>query len=321
MPRADDNERHSLDHKSSISSLTNEVDNTDPPRRRSSMRRSRRPSGLNLGIDSSDAIPTSQSSPGLSDLPRIYRDRPDSATGLPVPQRSRDSLRREEDERQARLVRDTIAATDARQRARQSREVQDSSRKYFEGSSREHSLERKASDRRATEAKLSGEPGPSARQREIDRRVDAELARVAREKYEAEQRRRPEPARITTSARTYTHTPSSPAGSSRISARTMTDTSSPTLSASTPRYGRALVSQPNPPRDPMAEQGERVIDRAQARGDYMSESLTDMMRNNSFDDYDSYDDGMQSVADSGSRESTRRYKREERRRRREGYNN
>ncbi|PIA93502.1 hypothetical protein CB0940_04250 [Cercospora beticola] len=341
MPRAPINERRSIDPKSSISSLTNEIDDTEPPVRRSSIKRSRRPSGLSLGLDTPGTTPSSQSSPGLSELPKIYRDRPSAGTASPShPFRSGSgnyqSLQdqeREEDERQARLIRDALAATEQRQHDRLSREVRNSARKHSEDLSRESSSEAKAKHRHATAAALTGESSRSAKQqereREIDRRLQADIEQVRLEREAAAMRKRAEyqqqqqlPPSSPTSARTYTYVPTPPPTTiSRrpISARTMTDTSSPTLSARTPRYGPAIVHQPIPPRNPLAEQGERVIQREQARVNDATKRMTEMLENTHMYD-EAYDDGTQISGESSVRSgSDRRYRRGDRRHRRDSY--
>ncbi|KAI5366265.1 hypothetical protein Slin14017_G039050 [Septoria linicola] len=297
MPRAAINERHSLDRRSSISSLTNEVDDTELPQRRSSMKRDRRPSELDLSFSSKDATTSSQSSPGLSELPRIYREPPDSGW-TEAKQRAQRDASYDDDERQARLVRDRLAATDQRQSARETRY---SARKYSEDLSREPSLERKASQRRRTAAALAGGSAAASRQQDIDReserRYQAELAQLEREKIEAADRRRrtqyQESPRTPPSARTYTYTPSSPASSQRprISARTMTYTSSPAQLARPSRYGTPIVHQPNPPRDLLAEQGERVIAREQARANEEARIMTERLNSTRIYD-EAYEDGL-----------------------------
>ena len=341
MPRAPINERRSIDRKSSISSLTNEIDDTEPPTRRSSIKRSRRPSGLSLGLETPGTTPSSQSSPGLSELPKIYRDRPSAGTASPShPFRSGSgnyqSLQdqeREEEERQARLVRDALAATEQRQQDRLSREMRNPARKYSEDLSRESSSEAKAKHRHATAAALTGESSRSAKQqereREIDRRLQADMEQVRLEREAAAMRKRAEyqqqqqlPPSSPTSARTYTYVPTPPPTTIArrpISARTLTDTSSPTLSARTPRYGPAIVHQPIPPRNPLAEQGERVIQREQARVNDATKRMTEMLENTRMYD-EGYDDGTQMSGESSvlSR-SDRRYRRGERQNRRDSY--
>lgn len=326
MPRARVNERRPVGHKSSISSLTNEVDNTAPPRRRSSTKQDDRRRDSTLECDSSDITATSESSPSLSDLPRVYRDRRDSGNNQPHrgdKRRSDDPSRYEEDKRQARPTRDTIAATNERQRAPQYRDAQDSTRTYYGHSLDKLFPEQKDSFGRATEPKLPVAPTFASRQQELDRKWNTEMELVTHEKYAAEQRRQHDPLRITTFAHAYTqrtsssssHQPLTPAGSSRLSARTMTNLSSPTSLARTPRYGPAIVSQPNPPRNSFAKEGERVTNRTQVRGNGASDSLTGMMKRTQLADYDSDDDDVPSVADlSVQRASPRRHKHEERRR-------
>ncbi|KAM3419697.1 hypothetical protein BST61_g3030 [Cercospora zeina] len=341
MSRASINEksRRSLHHTSSISSLTNEIDDTEPPSapplRRPSIKRNRRPTGLDLGLETAKTS-SSQSSPGLSDLPKIDRDRPSAGTTSP-PLRSGSStyrpledLAREEEERQARLVRDSLAATEQRQHDRLSRHVRQSARKHSQDLSRDSPSEEKAKHRQATAAILTGEsPKNSRRQernREIDRRIEAEMAQIKREAEAAERRRveyqQQQYSSSPTSARVYTYMPTSPPTTiSRrpISARTVTDTSSPTPSARTPRYGSAIVHQPIRPRDPLAEQGERVIQREQARVADSAQRMAEMLENTQLYD-EAYDDGMQVIGEPSVRSgSGRRYVRNERRRRHDTY--
>lgn len=326
MPRARVNERRPVGHQQSISSLTNEVDNTAPPRRRSSTKRDDRRRDSTLECQSSDITAISDSSHSLSDLPRVYRDRLDSGTNQPYrgdKRQSDDQSRYEEDKRQARLIRDTIAAANERQRAPQYRDAQDSTRTYYRHSLDKLFPEQKDSSGRATEPNLPGAPTFASRQQEVERKWNAEMELVTHEKYAAEQRRQHDPLRITTLAHAYTqrtsssssHQPLSPAGSSRLSARTMTNLSSPTSLARTPRYGPAIISQPNPPRNSFAKEGERATNRTQVRGNSASDSLTGMMKRTQLADYDSDDDDVPSVTDlSAQRELPRRYKHEERRR-------
>lgn len=261
------------------------------------MKRDRRPSGLDLGLSSKDATTSSQSSPGLSELPRIYRDRPHSGW-TEATQRAQRDVSYDDDERQARLVRDRLAATDERQSARESRYP---ARKYPEDLSREPSLERKASQRRRTAAALAGGSAATSRQQDIDRdserRYQAELAQLEREKIEAADRRRraqyQESPRTLPSARTYTYTPSSPSSTQRprISARTMTDTISSAQLARPSRYGTPVLHQPNPPRDLLAEQGERVIAREQARANEEARIMTERLNRTRIYD-EAYEDGL-----------------------------
>ncbi|KAF2218031.1 hypothetical protein CERZMDRAFT_104406 [Cercospora zeae-maydis SCOH1-5] len=344
MPRPIVNEksRRTLDHKSSISSLTNEIDDTEPPfappLRRPSIKRSRRPSGLNLGLEAANSSPSSQSSPGLSDLPKVYRDPPAAGTAYASQPGSNtyrplEDLAREEEETQAGLVRDALAATERRQQERLSREMRHSARKHSQDLSRESSPEGKAKHRQATAATLTGDSSKSARKqerdREIDRRIEAEMAQIKREAEAAERRRleyqqqqQQQYPSSPTSARVYTYMPTaSPTTISKrpISARTMTDTSSPTISARTPRYGSAIVHQPILPRDPLAEQGERVIQREQARVADSANRMTEMLGNTRLYD-EAYDDGMQMIGESSVRSgSGRRYVRDERRRKRDSH--
>lgn len=319
MPRAAVNERPSLDRNPSISSLTNEVDDTEAPKRKSSLKRPRGPSGLGVPLDSN--MPSPVSSPGLSNLPRIGRSRQDSASDLPLPEvRARTS--QEEDERQARILREAIQATNSRQRDRLSRDS------GYHGSP-ETSRERMERHRRKMAAALAGQQTEDL-EAEMEqlrkRRLAAEMAQVEREKLMAEERRREErqPPYDPVSGRACTTSrllPPRPLPSARV----MTDLSGPSPDARIPRYGNVKVHHYGSERydDPLGKRGEQVISSAQNRtagpsSRRIDQDVAGMNIQDRFED----DDELDSAIDSGlSRAESKRYRKEQRRRRREqGYN-
>lgn len=276
LPRAGVNERRPmpppLRPRDSISSMTAEID--DPP----AARPRRRPS---LNIDTSR--PSGSASPpdsasGLSDRPKVGNLRHDSARPAPREKRTSERVRfsesprsspgarelarrrrrQEEDQRQAQLERDRLAASDRRQEARQ----------------REASDERRERHRREATEALEGR-----RDDDRQRKVDADLRQMAKEREEAAARRRDSDAsaeytayRLSRDADArYARTRTSP----RLSRRGTNEGSpystynpSP-LSARSPSYPVQLHHYPSARRNSNAiyERGEQVIADVQARAE------------------------------------------------------
>ena len=234
-----------------------------------------------------------RSSSGLSQLPRISTDNKGKS-------RARvDSVRDEQE--QARL-----SGTDRRQRARQSRDAEEAARKRAESLQREKeasSRERRVRKRREAQDALEGRQEPP-RSDTMQRRIDAEMAQIAREQHGAEQRRREEAAlrSSTGSIRSYTYPPSSPTLTNKL-----------LLSARHPPMPVAVHNY----RDPLAERGAAVIDRyARASAEQqMSEAMAYMELEDSRAAPD--EEEMEAEPRLGRRTSERRHRRRARRERRE----
>lgn len=165
MPRATENERRRPPpRRPSSSSMTAEVDDSQPPspppqRRRPSVRIDTNP------LPSSSTTPSVES-PGLSRLPSARRSyhrrdtRPRNDSGL--------DRGREEEDRQARIERDRIAASDSRQRAR-------------EETTRTSSTERRERHRRAAADALEGGYQTQAQLAEEAQMARERAARSARD--------------------------------------------------------------------------------------------------------------------------------------------
>ena len=315
LPRAVNNERPSGPRKesdSSVSSTKAEVDDDliqpGPSRPR------RRP---NISIDTTGRPSTSSSSayassPGLSDLPGVGRLRSDSGKDLPRrsarksdrPRAESDRQRRveqdrrqqDEEDRQARIERERLANSDRRQSARE---------ELARAASRERHREEAA-------AALEGQQ----RQREddpIQRRRDAELAQMDRERTTAAARQREsdqaqrysveDQLRRDADARArYDAARSSPTTRRRMTGDSLNYTSPPISARSA--YPVALHQYPSARRSSaFGNYGEEVIAREQARvpTERLSNALGGMNVND--DEYDPVDDD---YIDDNGRERRRR---------------
>lgn len=189
QPRAYDRERSAssnLEKESSFSSTTAEVDEVDEP---ALSERRRRPS---ISIDtttrpttSSSTTSASTSSPGLSQLKSALRrdsgkdvDRRSSRGHRADSDRQRRQERQDEDDRQAGLERERLAASDRRQSTR-------------DKLARDASHERRERHRREAAETLEGTRTPaSARDDAIQQGREAERAEMERERERAAQLRR-----------------------------------------------------------------------------------------------------------------------------------
>ncbi|KAK4630724.1 uncharacterized protein CLAFUR5_08073 [Fulvia fulva] len=269
MPRATFIERTPIPRQSSWSSTNADVDQLeDLPPRPSSRRvsfRERRPS-ISIDIDAATNHYPSRagaSSPGLSHLPKISTTSKGHARV--------DSVRDEGD--QARREQARLSGTDHRQRARLSRDAEQAVRQRAEALQRERdassssSRERRERNRREPQNALEGTPVPLPRQSDaMQRRIDAEMAQIAREQREAEERRRREASPSSTSGRSYTFPPSSPLSARRSS----------NLPVAVHHYRPGSSSKGG---DAIAERGKEVIERyarASAELQQMSEAMAYM---------------------------------------------
>ena len=256
FPRALENERRARfaeaepTRRSSISSLTAEVDEVEPP-----VTRRRRPS---ISINTNRASPASSSpgtsSPGLSTLPKFGDLRHDSA--LPRYRSRQDSTeerqrrRRAEDDRQAQLERDRVSETDRLQETR-------------EQASRER-------HRAETAAALVGQREQETPQQS---RIDAELQQMARERAAADARQQDEGIaqlaedqlrRDADAARYRESQQRAPRQQLRRVTGEVSNVSP--LSTRTPSYPVAIHQYPTVRRDStLVEQGESIIAREQLR--------------------------------------------------------
>ncbi|EME44232.1 hypothetical protein DOTSEDRAFT_71913 [Dothistroma septosporum NZE10] len=252
MPRAAFNERTPVPRQSPWSSTNADIDEPEalpsrPSCRRVSFRDQRPDTSIDFNAATHGYASAGRpSSPGLGQLPRISKDGNSKGKGhVRV-----DSVRDEED--QARREQACLSGADRRQRARQSRDAEEAARERAESlhcEKEEASYERKERKRREAQDALEGrEERP--RSETMQRRIDAEIAQIAREQQEAERRRCEEAARCSTSSvRSYTYPPSSPTPSNSVP-----------LSARRPAPVAVHNHRPAS-RDSIAEHGAAVIER------------------------------------------------------------
>lgn len=328
MPRADQNQRF-ISRPPSFSSTAADVDEpeTPPPKRRVSFRE-RRPSNVTIDVDAASAniAPSGmRASPGLSSLPNPFAEtipRSKGKSHARVDSRADDIQRQQqEDDRQARIVREQIAASERRQQQRiRNVQAEEAARQRAADLERERAesfRERKEHARRKTRAALEGED-QSRRDTEMQRKLDAELVQLAREKADADARKR-------ASAEQYQALRSSP-----ISARnsyTFPTPSSPTVSTRTaaPLSARTSVTlhhYPTPRPNSLSERGDKVIAREQDRAEKMSAAMAGMALDEGEDEdaIENDDPGVRSTPSRRRRRESREQRNQkERRLRDEGY--
>ncbi|EME79119.1 uncharacterized protein MYCFIDRAFT_198977 [Pseudocercospora fijiensis CIRAD86] len=231
-----------------------------------------------------------------------------------------DSYRQSREERDAQMLRDQLAKSERKRIS-----AKDDLRPSIDDDTlRESSNERRRRIRRETQAALEGAQEADKRRSQIenDRKLAAEFQQIEKEKLKKK-------ARDSASYTPNPFEPSSPASSSRSmekntceyptspiqqrrplpSARQMTDTTGGAhLSTRTPRYGNVQVHNPPPPppplpparMDPLAERGDRVIQREQMRAvEDETRRMNDMLeRTNLRDQMEG--DGFDEVLESGS---------------------
>ncbi|KAF7195179.1 hypothetical protein HII31_03385 [Pseudocercospora fuligena] len=337
-----------LERQSSISSLTGEVDDAEPLPRRPSLKRPDRLSTPGYSSYGSSNTASSASSPGLSNLPRLGHFQQDSGTDLSLRDFSKpdtrrradstlqESFRQSRDERDAQMLRDQLAKSERKRTPKRTAPTDDLRPSIDDEALRESSNERRRRIRRETQAALEGAQEADKRRSQIenDRKLAAEYEQIEKEKLKKKARdsggyipnpfEPSSPASSSRSTRTTYEYPTSPVQQRRPlpSARQMTDTTGGAqLSTRTPRYGNVQVH--NPPSasrmDPLAERGDRVIQREQMRAvEDETRRMNDMFaRTNLRDQME--DDGFDEVYESELyRSSSRRYEGggEDRRRRR-----
>ncbi|KXT05049.1 hypothetical protein AC578_10347 [Pseudocercospora eumusae] len=327
-----------LERQSSISSLTGEVDDAEPLPRRPSLKRLDRLSTPGYSSYGSSNTASSASSPGLSNLPRLGHFQQDSGTDLPLRDFTKTDTRRRADstlqesyrqsreESDAQMLRDQLAKSE-RKRASANNDLRPS---VDDDALRESSNERRRRIRRETQAALEGAQEADKRRSQIenDRKLAAEYEQIENEKLKKRARdssgytpnpytpnpfEPSSPASSSRSTRTTYEYPTSPVQQRRPlpSARQMTDTTEGAqLPTRTPRYGNVQVHNPPPASrmDPLAERGDRVIQREQMRAvENETKRMNDMLERTNLRDQ-MEDDGFDELYESEFyRSSSRRY--------------